>query len=250
MASTSIRERIRGTASENEHKVGKSVLPSTRQPRGALGDIANRAQISHRTVKGTLTSKTQSYVTVVPKPHTSAVKKVNSESASQPKASGPVSRESGATTQLESYIIEAPVRPADVRDIDSACADNPQLVSEYINEIYVYLRQLERAQSIKPNYMEGYTITSRMRTILMDWLVQVHQRFHLLQETLYLTVAIIDRFLQFEEVSKNKLQLVGVTAMWIASKYEEMYAPEIADFVYITDDTYTKSTIGKWRESC
>jgi len=67
-------------------------------------------------------------------------------------------QESGATTQLESYIIEAPVRPADVRDIDSACADNPQLVSEYINEIYVYLRQLERAQSIKPNYMEGHLL--------------------------------------------------------------------------------------------
>lgn len=42
----------------------------------------------------------------------------------------------------------------------------------------------------------GYTITPRMRTILVDWLVQVHLRFHLLQETLYLTIAIIDRFLQ------------------------------------------------------
>lgn len=84
-----------------------------------------------------------------------------------------------------------------------------------------------------------------MRSILVDWLVQVHLRFHLLQETLYLTVAIIDRFLQVHEVSRNKLQLVGVTSMLVASKYEEMYAPEIADFVYITDNAYSKSDIRK-----
>ena len=42
---------------------------------------------------------------------------------------------------------------------------------------------------------------------------------------------------------RNKLQLVGVTSMWIASKYEEMYAPEVADFVYITDNAYSKQDI-------
>lgn len=44
--------------------------------------------------------------------------------------------------------------------------------------------------------MQGYEITDRMRALLIDWLVQVHSRFQLLQETLYLTVAILDRFLQ------------------------------------------------------
>lgn len=48
-----------------------------------------------------------------------------------------------------------------------------------------------------------------------------------------------------QEVSRSKLQLVGVTAMLVASKYEEMYAPEIADFVYITDNAYSKSDIRK-----
>merc|ERR1712096_18656 len=60
--------------------------------------------------------------------------------------------------------------------------------------------------------------------------------FHLLQETLYTTVAILDRFLQVEvgAISRNKLQLVGVAAMLVAAKYEEIYAPEVKDFVYIT----------------
>lgn len=112
--------------------------------------------------------------------------------------------------------------------------------------------------------MQGYEITDRMRAVLIDWLVQVHSRFQLLQETLYLTVAILDRFLQVgsacpfraasdsnrlllvlqvQPVSRRKLQLVGVTAMLVACKYEEMYAPEVGDFAYITDNAFTKSQI-------
>ena len=57
----------------------------------------------------------------------------------------------------------------------------------------------------------------------------------------------MDRFLQVEvgSVSRNKLQLVGVSAMLIAAKYEEIYAPEVKDFVYITDRAYTEKEILK-----
>ena len=82
-----------------------------------------------------------------------------------------------------------------------------------------------------------------MRSVLIDWLIQVHLKFHLLQETLYLCVQIIDAYLQLVDVPKMQLQLVGVTAMFVASKYEEMYVPAIDDFVYMTDNTYTKSDI-------
>jgi len=73
----------------------------------------------------------------------------------------------------------------------------------------------------------------------------VHLRFHLLPETLHMTVLLLDRYLQTacKEVSKKELQLVGVSCMFAASKYEEMYAPEIQDFVYITDNAYTKRDI-------
>lgn len=60
---------------------------------------------------------------------------------------------------------------------------------------------------------------------------------------MYLTVNLIDRYLEKEVLSRQQLQLVGVTAMLIASKYEEIYAPEVRDFVYITDKAYTKEEI-------
>jgi len=84
-----------------------------------------------------------------------------------------------------------------------------------------------------------------MRAVLIDWLKEVHSQFKLLQETLYMTIYIIDKFLQVEgfTIRRNKLQLVGVSAMFIASKVEEMYAPEINDFVYITDNAYTSADI-------
>jgi hypothetical protein len=131
-----------------------------------------------------------------------------------------------------------------INDIDRDDRDNPQLVSEYVNDIYQYLRQLETRYVIRETHLSGQSeVTGRMRGILVDWLVQVHLRFHLLQETLYLAVGIIDQYLQLEDTTKTRLQLVGVASMWIAAKYEEMYAPEVADFVYITDNAYTKHDI-------
>ncbi|XP_072421130.1 G2/mitotic-specific cyclin-B2 [Chiloscyllium punctatum] len=130
-----------------------------------------------------------------------------------------------------------------VKDIDAQDSDNPQMCSQYIKDIYKYLRHLEMEQAIRPHYLEGQEINERMRAILVDWLIQVHSKFRLLQETLYMTLAIMDRFLQSQPVSRKKLQLVAVTAMLLASKYEEMYPPAIGDFVYITDNAYTKSQI-------
>ena len=92
-----------------------------------------------------------------------------------------------------------------VTDIDKDDKDNPQLVSEYVNEIYDYMRELERKFSVKNKYLDSTDINGRMRGILVDWLVQVHLRFHLLQETLYLTIAIIDRFLQVISTLKHRI---------------------------------------------
>ncbi|KZC12650.1 PREDICTED: G2/mitotic-specific cyclin-B [Dufourea novaeangliae] len=131
-----------------------------------------------------------------------------------------------------------------VENIDEEDYGNPSLVSIYSNEIYEYLRTLETKFPITKGYLGGQEVTPKMRSVLIDWLVDVHQQFHLMQETLYLTVAIIDRFLQaFRSIDRKRLQLVGVTAMFIASKYEEMYSPDISDFVYITDNAYSKVEI-------
>lgn len=140
-----------------------------------------------------------------------------------------------------------------VEDIDAQDNDNPQLVSVYVKDVYVYLRHLEEKYPVRGNYMTPSDcnakpeISPRMRSILIDWLIQVHNRFGLLQETLFLCVGILDRYLQqkIKEIGRKKLQLVGITAMWIAAKYEEIYAPEVNDFVYITDNAYASSELRK-----
>ena len=82
-----------------------------------------------------------------------------------------------------------------------------------------------------------------MRQILVDWLVEVSEEYKLQTETLHLAVNYIDRFLSLMSVQRSKLQLVGTAAMFIASKYEEIYPPDVSEFVYITDDTYTKRQV-------
>ena len=82
-----------------------------------------------------------------------------------------------------------------------------------------------------------------MRAILIDWLVDVHLKHKMVPETLYLTVSLIDRYLEKIQVTRDKLQLVGITALFIAAKYEEIYPPHIRDYVEVTDNTFSKYEI-------
>ena len=84
-----------------------------------------------------------------------------------------------------------------------------------------------------------------MRTTLVDWLLQVHVRYHMLPETLWVAINIIDRFLSVRVVALQKLQLVGVTSMFIAAKYEEIIAPSVDEFVFMTENGYSKEEILK-----
>ena len=131
-------------------------------------------------------------------------------------------------------------------DLDLDDKYDPIMVSEYVVEIFEYLREKEKMVMPDPHYMlKQKELRWKMRTILIDWLVEVHQKFKLLAETLFLTVNIIDRFLSLKVVQFSKLQLVGVTAMFIAAKYEEVYAPSINQYVYMTDGGYTNEEIMK-----
>ena len=97
-----------------------------------------------------------------------------------------------------------------------------------------------------PDYMDGQNeITWSMRQTLVDWLLQVHLRWHMLPETLWIAINIVDRFLTRRVVSLVKLQLVGVTAMFIAAKYEEILAPSVDEFVFMTENGYSKEEILK-----
>jgi len=118
------------------------------------------------------------------------------------------------------------------------------LFPEYEQDVFFFLRSREVALSTKCNYMDKQPdITTNMRQILVDWLVEVSEEYKLQTETLHLAVNYIDRFLSLMSVQRSKLQLVGTAAMFIASKYEEIYPPDVSEFVYITDDTYTKRQV-------
>lgn len=134
---------------------------------------------------------------------------------------------------------------AGIIDIDKDDGDNILLVAEYVNDIYRYLNQLEDQQSLREDFLsDQLEVTSRMRGILIDWISEVQVQFHLLDETFQLAVGLIDRYLQIVKTTKRKqLQLVGVTALFIAVKYEELFPPAICDFVYITDEAYTSKDI-------
>ncbi|KAG6939764.1 cyclin B2 [Chelydra serpentina] len=219
--------------------------------RAALEEIGNRV-----TTRGTYAAKkTESFkvpvkttkgatkpanVTAQPKPPTAVSLTLKEETV--PKILSPTPMD---VSMKEEDLCQAfsDVLLNNIEDIDADDWENPQLCSDYVKDIYLYLRQLELQQSVHPHYLNGKEINGRMRAILVDWLVQVHSRFQLLQETLYMCVAIMDRFLQIHPVSRKKLQLAGVTALLLASKYEEIFSPDIADFVYITDNAYSSSQI-------
>ena len=119
-----------------------------------------------------------------------------------------------------------------------------QFAEEYQDEIIPYLISLENEKRINPNYMSKQNdINEKMRMILIDWLIEVHLKFKLLPETLFLTINFIDRYLQNNQTPRDKLQLIAVSSLLIACKYEEIYPPEISSFVYITDNAYTKEEI-------
>ncbi|OHE90975.1 cyclin [Colletotrichum orchidophilum] len=134
--------------------------------------------------------------------------------------------------------------PPGVRNLDEEDLDDPLMVAEYANEIFEYLKDLECNSIPNPNYMEHQDdLEWKTRGILVDWLIEVHTRFHLLPETLFLAINIIDRFLSEKVVQLDRLQLVGITAMFIASKYEEVLSPHVANFRHVADDGFSEAEI-------
>lgn len=155
-----------------------------------------------------------------------------------PQVNNRVRKEISAAKQL----VEATRSPEEVEDESY----DTSMVAEYGDEIFDYMKQLEVKMLPNAHYMDNqHEIQWSMRSVLMDWLVQVHHRFNLLPETLFLCVNYIDRFLSCKVVSLAKLQLVGATAIFIAAKYEEINCPSVQEIVYMVDGGYTIDEILK-----
>ena len=130
------------------------------------------------------------------------------------------------------------IKPIKEKKIDVQNAD------EYFDDICHELFSNEDKYLVDPKYMSIQSdINHRMRAILIDWLIDVHLKYKLVPQTMYIAVNLIDRYLEKNETNRAKLQLVGVTAMFIACKYEEIYPPDLKDFVYITDGAYVKQDV-------
>ena len=124
---------------------------------------------------------------------------------------------------------------------------NAQIPKEYINIIYHNLLLEENKGIIPyPDYSKIISqkeINEQMRSILIDWIIDVHFKFNFTDETLFMTVLIIDRYISYKSISKKKFQLLGITALLISCKHEEIILPKIEDFIYITDNAYVKEDV-------
>ncbi|MQM15681.1 hypothetical protein Taro_048631 [Colocasia esculenta] len=234
--------------------------------------------------KGVTKPKTKAAATVKPKQETVVVE-ISPDTAAA--FSGKKARSSKKKMHTYSSVLTARSKvacgisgkPAEiVPDIDAPDVGDQLAVVDYVEDIYRFYKLSEN--SFRPNdymgseveinakmrsiladwlievhhkfelmpetlYLTMYKveINAKMRSILADWLIEVHHKFELMPETLYLTMYIIDRYLSLEVVVRRELQLVGMTSMLIACKYEEIWAPEVTDFICISDKAYTREQI-------
>ncbi|GAB4836693.1 hypothetical protein Ancab_001606 [Ancistrocladus abbreviatus] len=118
---------------------------------------------------------------------------------------------------------------------------NPLEVAEYVDDIYQYYWVVEAQSTSLETYLTTQRyITPQMRGILINWLIEVHFKFDLMPETLYLTIALLDRYLSLVTIQKNQMQLVGLTSLLLASKYEDFWHPRVKDLISISAESYTR----------
>ena len=146
----------------------------------------------------------------------------------------------------EEKVIEV-VQEEKVIYFDISKINNVQIPKDYINIIYYNLLKEENVE-LDPKPVQTYMknqkeINEQMRSILVDWIIDVHHKFGFTDETLFMTVLIIDRYSSIEEITRIKYQCLGITALMIACKHEEINVPKVEDFIYITDNAYTKEEV-------
>ena len=143
-------------------------------------------------------------------------------------------------------------KEAKIKYFDISKIGNIQIPKDYINIIYYNLLK-EEERGISPraeyDYMKNQKeINEKMRSILVDWIIDVHFKFGFTDETLFMTISIIDRYLTKNQIKRSNFQLLGITALMIACKHEEIDLPKVDDFIYITDNAYIKSQVIKMEE--
>ncbi|KVI06719.1 G2/mitotic-specific cyclin C13-1-like [Cynara cardunculus var. scolymus] len=209
-------KRVTRMAKKRAIEAIQSQLQPAKKNRVVLGELSNNATVSRNDKIGS---------------HMAKIQKTKFRSK---KVKKPVK----AAVEKQELIVEKIEKLSD-----------PQLCEAYVADIYEYLNNMEKEAKRRP--MAEYIVkvqkdvTENMRGVLVDWLVEVAEEYKLLSDTLYLTISYIDRFLSGNALNKQRLQLLGVSSMLIAAKYEEISPPHTEDFCDITDNTYTKQEVVK-----
>ncbi|KAL0837936.1 hypothetical protein Bca101_089826 [Brassica carinata] len=221
-------------------EAGKLNRPLTRNFRAQLLENANKKAVAknqegvravQRKARAVVVKPPQPHEVIVISPDTNEVDQRHDAAASK------------KNVTYSSVLTARSKAASKTLDIDSADKDNDLAAVEYVEDMYSFYKEVEN-ESKPQMYMQTQTeINEKMRSILVDWLVDVHVKFDLSPETLYLTINIIDRFLSLKPVPRRELQLVGVSALLIASKYEEIWPPQVNDLMYVTDNSYQSKQI-------
>ncbi|CCI39810.1 unnamed protein product [Albugo candida] len=245
---------------QNGSKIGQKPI-STFRKRTVLGDVTNQLHAkkiklqsnSLSTVYEPAEKKVRKGLSTITNPKQSIAAIFQPRKAVS-KPVGP-SLSSLGIEDARSSLFQSPVLPKipqkEKHDIDSKDKNDASSCWQYAEEITKYQLSVEKEFMTSCSYMSRQSdINSKMRSILIDWLVDVHCKYDLTPHALHIAIQLIDRYLEKNlSVPRQRLQLVGVTAMFIASKYEEIYPPEAEDFVRITDNAYTRDEVFGMEES-
>lgn len=124
---------------------------------------------------------------------------------------------------------------------------DPQCIAEFAQEVYLSMLDKEPQYLIDFEYLKKVQteVKDTSRGFLVEWIIDVHRKFRLMSETLYVTIGIIDRYLSKVTIKKSQLHLLGVTALLIATKYEEIYPPDLKDLLSVSENKFTKEEVLK-----
>jgi len=121
------------------------------------------------------------------------------------------------------------------------------MVSEFATDIYATMKEQEKLFCVEANYLQKVQLVTEVkdtsRAFLVEWIIDVHRKFRLLPETLYVTVFLIDRFLSLKQIKKSQLHILGVTSLLISTKYEEIYPPDLKDLLSVSENKFSRAEV-------
>ena len=136
------------------------------------------------------------------------------------------------------FTAEVPTSTSNPVPIDVVDIDKEDGKAVYDSEIVTYMRELEKKFTLNMDFLDDGSVSHSMRSILVDWIVQVQHHLKLGQETLYRTVSMLDMVLHRRDVDSDKLQLLGITCLLVGSKLEEYYPVDMEKLLHLTENSY------------